>query len=218
MSVQDQPRKLELSLVQVVASTAAAVSAAVLCSFFGVAGTIAGTAVASIVATTGTALYRYSAEVTRARLRRLHLPDAERPRVSEVWATMRRVSGEAFARLPWRVVALGTAAVLALSFAALTGVEALTGKPVSATVRGQDAKGTTLGGSHDDKPAPAPTGSPTPGATSGSSPSDSPSAGATSATPEASDSATPTPAETPSDAATPGEATTPTVAPVPTPS
>ena len=66
---QESPPKLDLTVTQVVASSLAAVSAAVASSKLGVGGTIMGAAAASVVATIGSAVYSHSIETTRARLR-----------------------------------------------------------------------------------------------------------------------------------------------------
>src|SRR5689334_18319190 len=71
MSQQQAPaqsRKVDVSWPQVVASALAAVSSAVLLSTVGVAGTLIGAAVGSVVATVGTAVYRYSLEASRERV------------------------------------------------------------------------------------------------------------------------------------------------------
>ena len=54
-----------LSVIQIVASTAAAVTAAVIGSRLGVAGTLTGAALASIVSAVGAAVYGHSLLVTR---------------------------------------------------------------------------------------------------------------------------------------------------------
>src|SRR5438132_6519745 len=66
--------KFQLSPVQLIAGCLAAITAAVLASFFGVAGTIIGTALGSVVGTAGTALYSHSIRRTQARIRvhRIH--------------------------------------------------------------------------------------------------------------------------------------------------
>jgi hypothetical protein len=60
--------RLEVSAVQVVATVLAAVTGALLASYLGVVGTIAGTAVASAASTTATAIYRHYLGRTRERL------------------------------------------------------------------------------------------------------------------------------------------------------
>jgi len=62
---------LHPGISQVAASALAAVSAAVISSTFGVAGTLIGAAIASIVATVGSTLYMASLHSTKQRLQRL---------------------------------------------------------------------------------------------------------------------------------------------------
>ncbi|HEX6422244.1 MAG TPA: hypothetical protein VFZ79_02125 [Acidimicrobiales bacterium] len=64
-------RRLGVSGTQVATSALASVSAAVVASLFGVAGTIAGAAVVSVVATVGTAVYGRSIRRTAARLQQV---------------------------------------------------------------------------------------------------------------------------------------------------
>jgi hypothetical protein len=63
--------RLEVSGTQVAASVLASVSAAVVASFFGVAGTIMGAAVVSVVATIGSATYSLGIRRTQHRLQKL---------------------------------------------------------------------------------------------------------------------------------------------------
>lgn len=65
----DRPA-FELTVTQIVASTAAAVTAAVLGSRLGVAGTLVGAALATIVSVVGAAIYSHSIAVTRRRMKR----------------------------------------------------------------------------------------------------------------------------------------------------
>ena len=60
------PRRLPLSPAQVAASALAAVSSAVVASFLGVAGTVIGAALASVVSTVSAALYSASLRRTIA--------------------------------------------------------------------------------------------------------------------------------------------------------
>jgi hypothetical protein len=67
----DAPRdRVQLSAVQVAASALASVSAAVIASLFGVAGTVVGAGLVAIVSTTGSALYSSSMKRTSSQLRR----------------------------------------------------------------------------------------------------------------------------------------------------
>src|SRR3954462_12028423 len=67
----DQPKRTQLSPVQVAASALAAVSSAVAASIFGVAGTLIGAALASVIATVSTALYTESLRKTNDSLKRV---------------------------------------------------------------------------------------------------------------------------------------------------
>jgi len=62
--------KFSLSITQIAASTAAAVTAALIGSKLGVAGTLVGAALASIVSGVGAAIYSHSLLVTRRQMRR----------------------------------------------------------------------------------------------------------------------------------------------------
>src|SRR3712207_5432411 len=66
----DPPDRLQLSAVQVAASALASVSAAVVASLFGVAGTIIGAGLVAIISTTGSAIYSASMKRTSSQLRR----------------------------------------------------------------------------------------------------------------------------------------------------
>lgn len=61
--------RLDLSFSQVIAGAMAAVTSAVAASYFGVAGTLLGAAVGSIIATVGTSIYRTSLRKTNEKLR-----------------------------------------------------------------------------------------------------------------------------------------------------
>ncbi|MDQ1673266.1 MAG: hypothetical protein QOC98_1828 [Frankiaceae bacterium] len=68
---EDTPRdRVQLSAVQVAASALASVSAAVVASLFGVAGTVVGAGLVAIISTTGSALYSSSMKRTTSQLRR----------------------------------------------------------------------------------------------------------------------------------------------------
>jgi hypothetical protein len=71
--------RLEVSGTQVAASVLASVSAAVVASFFGVAGTIVGAAVVSVVATVGSAAYGLGIRRTKHRLHQLQSLRMTRP-------------------------------------------------------------------------------------------------------------------------------------------
>lgn len=84
------PKGLNVSLVQVVASALASVSAAFIASLFGVTGTIIGTAVVSVVATSASAIYGLWLRRTQHRLRRLREQPLRSPAITRSAATPTR--------------------------------------------------------------------------------------------------------------------------------
>ena len=72
----EEDEGLHLSFIQVLASALAAVSGAIVTSAFGVAGTITGAAVMSLIATSATAVYSHSIKRTSRMLRQPLHPDA----------------------------------------------------------------------------------------------------------------------------------------------
>lgn len=163
----------KIRISQVLAGALAAVTAALLGSTMGVAGTVAGAGVASVVSTVGGALYLRSIQrtgqgvrsvrnlvVTRAGsttvtvVRKSEEPEkpadsVEGPEVGEEQPPARRIG--------WRAVAVGSVLAFALGMAAITGVEWLRGEPLSG------GEGTTIGDivrtqpdDGDEREAPAP--------------------------------------------------------------
>lgn len=203
---EDLPRPtLGITPAQVAGSALASVSGAFLASWLGVAGTLIGAALLSIVATIGSAAYTYS-------LRRGH-EVVVRGRNGRIVATAPREPRPPWWRgLPWPRVALASAAVLAIALVSLTAFEGLTGKPVSALATGSDKGGTTIGraadnvtggsSSRDDDqtkpdPGPSPTPTPTPPSEPTTDPSPSPTQEPT-PTPEPSPTDSPAPSDQPS--------------------
>jgi hypothetical protein len=217
----DEPReRFQISAGQVAASSLAAVSAAVVCSFFGVAGTVIGTAIASLVATVGSALYSYSLRRTRARLRRLHRAGAAAPPLREVWRTARQHGRRAFDRVEWAAVAIGTGAVFVFSIGVVSAIEGAEGESLSALfgVSHGGSETTSLGslvqhGHHRHRsPAPSPTASPSTSPSPSASPSASPSksSGSTaSPSPTASSTVSPSPSASSSPSASPSASSSP---------
>jgi hypothetical protein len=174
----DEPKEqFHLSFAQILASCLAAVSAAVLCSLFGVAGTIIGTAIFSLIATVGSALYTHSLNRTRARLRRMHRAGAASPPVAEVLRTALRQRRESLRQIPWRVVGIGSAAVFVISLGVITVIEISAGESLSSVfgVSHSGTRGTSLGSVFDSRhhrgrrptpskssSSPAPTATPAP--------------------------------------------------------
>lgn len=147
MPSNDSPR-FRLSLVQLVASALAAVTAAVAGSFLGVNGTVIGAAVASVLSVAATALYSHSLQRTGDRVRSV-VPASSR------WIPPRPAiaADPAPAPAPVRrtprgaVAALAAVAVFAVALAFLTGLEVVAGRPVSDLLAGKTASGTTVFGS-----------------------------------------------------------------------
>ena len=95
MTEQQQRDRVEISWVQVSASALAAVSSAVLLSTVGVAGTLIGAAIGSVVATVGNAIYSHYLSVSRARVAAAQAVALERltsarSGASGAWADSRR--------------------------------------------------------------------------------------------------------------------------------
>jgi hypothetical protein len=136
----ERPR-LEVSGTQVAAGALASVSAAVVASHFGTAGTVAGTGVASVVTTVGAAVYSAGLRRTSARLRQtgslLPIPPIRpalpRTRLDRwrAWLRQRR----------WGVAA-GVGLVFVLALALVTLVELVGQRPMSGIVD-RDSSGTT---------------------------------------------------------------------------
>jgi hypothetical protein len=159
----DITHKIDLNVTQVAAAALAAVTAAVLGSGLGAAGTVIGAAGASVITTVGTALYKASLERSRDRVRSL----ARRPRP---WPASHERSREAdpahpmaahsplddeqligsglppqdrsrwFATLRWGAVVVGALGAFVLAMMVITGFEWANGQTV-----GGNGKGTTIG-------------------------------------------------------------------------
>src|SRR6478752_6190787 len=144
--------RLELSLPKIVAGALAATSAAVASSWLGVAGTVFGAVVVSVVATVGTALYSHSLRrsqqaiqetipvlAARTRADRAHIDGPETVELSAVTSAPQRLP------ISWSTVVVGCVATLALAFGGLTGFEAVMGKSASQLTGSGSGGGTTLG-------------------------------------------------------------------------
>lgn len=187
----EKPGRLQLSPVQVAAGALAAVSSAVVLSFFGVAGTVIGAAMASIVSTVGSALYSLSLNRTSEQLRRareqLGARTAQPARTAEDAATQvlpahldpRRAPAPRRRRVRWPRAAGYAVVVFAVAMAVVTSIELVGQRPVSALVGGTDTSSsrTTIGAltnassSRDVPPSDSPPSS-TPGAPATGQPGD----------------------------------------------
>lgn len=229
---QAEAERVGPSSSQVVGSAAAAVSAALVASRLGVAGTLIGAAVASVVSTVCAAYYTNFAKKTHAQVRRLGTwpphsaeaaPDptattAAAPAISGAPTTrLATAAGTGKPRIPrlrrWWVGAL---AAFVLAVAGITALELGLGHPVSAN----EDSGTSVGrvvnpGPAQDAPStPAPTHSP--GATQSGSPTTAPTEAPTTTGPTESPSASPS-GQPSSPSAPAGEPSAPATAPTQVP-
>ena len=172
-----QPR-LELSGIQVVGGALAATTSAVAASYLGVAGTLAGAALGSVVATVGGSLYTYSLRRTTDRVRTVAHRTPAGTTVTAT-ATTGTVEGAADGPAPARRRAVqrrgpivAAAAAFAVAVGGITAVELVAGEPISTVVYSEPAtNGTTLGSVAEREPqepesgdvAPEPTPSVSPG-------------------------------------------------------
>jgi hypothetical protein len=150
----DEPKGLQLNPVQVAAGALAAVSSAVGASFFGVAGTLIGAALGSVIASVCTALYTESLHKTKEGIERVltRRPDgaasAEEPAATAVLPARLspRRAPEERGGPRWTRVGIYAAAVFVAAMAIVTGIELIGQQPVSALVGHTASSGsTTLG-------------------------------------------------------------------------
>lgn len=138
-SIKDQ---LGLNYHKLIGGALAAVTAAVAASFFGIAGTLVGAGLGSIIITVGTAIYEVSLRSTNERLRQ-----------AVPLSTLLR-------RVRWPAVAAVSALVFALGMGVVFGVEVTGGGSLSSLLHGRPDGGTSVGGG---APAPSrPTSTPSP--------------------------------------------------------
>ncbi len=221
----EQRDRVDLNLVQVLASALAAVSSAVLLSTVGVAGTIIGAAVGSVAFTVGSAVYSYTIRVSRGRVaaaqaaalgrvqrarrtgRSDELEQAE-AELEKAQAAPRTSVREALANLPWKHVGLAAGGVFVAAMVAIVAFELVAGRSVSSITGGTGGNSarTSIPGLGDGTAA-TPTQSPTTTPSSATPTSSSPSATPSSAT---SSSPTSAPSVAPSEPATPTPTPTPT--------
>lgn len=164
--------RFELSATQLVATALAAITATVAASYLGVAGTVIGAAVVSVMTAIGNAVYAHSLRTTHARVReavptrvREAVP-ARRPPTSTTLtppaaperptSTFREVKVER--RGGWQRAAFGAVALFVALLTVVTGVEIVTGRPISDLLRGTTGSGTTVfGDTSANSPGPVPT-------------------------------------------------------------
>ncbi len=216
--------KVELNGVQVVASALAAVSSAVLLSTVGVAGTIIGAAIGSVIATVGASVYSYSLRISRERMAAAQAAAVARMSRVRTGGHTRTIDleekpedegrppwREALSRMPWKWIAIVASAVFVVAMIVILSFELITGRAVSDYTGGTSGSGHRtslgLGGASSASSTPTPTPSPSASATSSGSATPTtaaPSAQAPSATPGG--PATDTQAPTPSPSSAPSSA------------
>lgn len=140
-SVEDAAERpaFRLSVGQVFVSSLAAASAAAVASLFGVAGTVIGTALFSVVATVATAVYQHAADRTAARL-----SSAAGSGLTRSDLRVARPGLSALSGLPWRRILTAAALICALALVYVTAAEVGIGKPLSALLGRNSDRGTTL--------------------------------------------------------------------------
>jgi hypothetical protein len=166
---------LKLSPVQVAASALASVSAAVVASLFGVAGTIIGAAVVSVVATVASAVYAASIRRAHVQVRQLQsgtlhaaaqarqaagqvgamrhrrlgqLPEAEadRPVAGPGSSDPKNAAAAGRRRMVRWPAAVGVVAAFAVAMGVVTLIEAITGTTLAHSLGGSKTGGFTITG------------------------------------------------------------------------
>lgn len=209
-----------IDIPKTIAGVLAAVSAAVVGSFLGVAGTLVGAAVASIVGSVGTEIYHRSIERGKQRLQSTFVTAPAAVGTPTVVAAEEESPSEpeppvVRRQYRWGRVAMVAGALFVLAMGVLSAFELTTGKSAADAVGGKSSSGTTIGSvlpGHKKSsvtPATTPTATATPTSDSSGEPSASPSS-ATSTEPSADPSITT--ATTSPDPATTDAATTPPAA------
>jgi len=235
----DHRARPTISSTQLMSSALAAVTAAIVGSRLGIAGTLVGAAAGSVIGTIGTAMYGHWLDRTASHVRTVvvRVPASVRSTPADPTAVLDTVddtvddtvaepaetTGLAPAstlRQPtWRTVGLAVVATFAVAIGSITAFEAIAGQPVSTLTGGDAGSGTTLGRAVDPdagatviQPDPDPDPAPTP-----ATPVPTETATTPDPPPSATPTATPTPTPTPTDSptvtpTTPGP-TTPSAAP-----
>jgi hypothetical protein len=199
-------------LTKLTAGTLAAVSAAAIGSFLGVAGTLVGAAVASVVASLGTEIYQRSLTRGTEKLQTLAPAFIKAPAAvgtPEVAAASEEddpshtvadaeVVEKRKPHLRWKPIVIGAAAVFIIAMGAVFAVEAFAGRSLSSITTGTDSGRSTIGvpvGNTGSSPSPSVT--PTPSQEPSGTPSTTPSTEAPATDTTVSPTDTGTPADTP---------------------
>jgi hypothetical protein len=178
-----------IDIPKTIAGVLAAISAAVIGSFLGVAGTLAGAAVASVIGSVGTEIYHRSIDKGRRKLQGTFTtaPAAVgTPPVAASSATTMTMPAPTPSprNVRWGRVALVAGALFVLAMGTLTVVELISGRSIADATRGGNGDRSTVSSlfsdrSGADKPTPAPSSSTAPDET----PTDQPTQQATTEAP-----------------------------------
>ncbi|AGL19943.1 hypothetical protein [Actinoplanes sp. N902-109] len=198
-----------IQVSKVVAGTLAALTAAVLGSFLGVAGTLAGAALASVVGSVGTEIFNNSLKRGTKRLQEVAPTFVRAPAAIGTPPVAAAAEEDNPAHttpvaprkpLRWGRIGLAAAVLFFLSMGAISIFEAVTDKPLSATLKNTSSTGTTVFGhtskpssSEDKKPAPSESGTPDPAATPTTDDSSGTGTGSDSSSPDPTDTTSTTP-------------------------
>ena len=158
-----EPERLEINWVNAVGGALAAVSAAVVLSTLGTAGTLVGAALGSLCITVGGAVYSHSLRVTHRRVAAARALPARRQGAGRAvsgaeestavagapTATLEReAAGETWSqtlrRLPWKRIGLVSAALFVVTVVTIMIFELSIGRPVSSLTGGTDSESGTL--------------------------------------------------------------------------
>lgn len=167
----DEPRRLDINWTQAAGGALAAVSSAVLLSTVGVAGTIIGAAIGSVIVTVGNSVYTYYLAASKERVAaaavvakqaartrsftrpgatsttEMRMPAGERDqaddelREAEEEATQRTNWREIFSRLNWKRIAVAAAGIFVLAMGAILTFELVAGHSVSSYTGGSSKDG-----------------------------------------------------------------------------
>jgi hypothetical protein len=166
-----------IDIPKTIAGALAAVCAAVIGSFLGVAGTLVGAALASIIGSVGTEVYRRYLDKGAKKLQTLAVPafvkapaaigTPEVAAASEEDSPSHTVPEQPLRKIRWGRVALVAGALFVLAMGTLSIAELISGKSVASAVGNSTGAKSTFGGLlHPGKDtSTAPTPAPTPSAT-----------------------------------------------------
>jgi hypothetical protein len=163
-----------IDIPKTIAGALAAVCAAVIGSFLGVAGTLIGAAVASVIGSVGTEVYHRSLQKGTKKLHTTLAPTfvkapaavgtPEVAAATEDDSPSHIVPPAVPGTIRWGRVAAIAGALFVLAMGSLTVAELFTGKSVASTVGNTSSTGTTVGsvfdGDDSSTPPPAPSKSP----------------------------------------------------------